>query len=100
MGDGKMNSRLQDLVGSEAWQTVQEPSTFFTPDDRREISLVYLHYVKATRKEDELVIEWPRVSIHITGPKVGELHKDFAKGRATHIKADGVDILSVKVILG
>jgi hypothetical protein len=92
--------KLQDLVGSDAWSNVQEPSTFFTLDDGQQMSWVYLHHVKAICKEDELVIEWPRASIHITGPKVGELHKDFSKGHATHIKADGVDILSVKVILG
>jgi hypothetical protein len=92
--------KLQDLVGSDAWSNGQEPSTFFTLDDGQHMSWVYSHYVKAICKEDELVIEWPQASIYITGPKVGELHKDFAKGRATHIKADGVDILSVKVILG
>jgi hypothetical protein len=92
------NGKLQDLVGSDAWSNVQEPSTLFTLDDGREMSWLYVHYVTATREGDRLIIQWPRATIEILGPKCGDLHRDFCKGRATNIVADGVDITSVKLL--
>jgi hypothetical protein len=91
-------SKLQDLVGSDAWTTINEPSTLFTLDDGREVSWLYTHYTMATREGDRLIIQWPRASVEITGPKVGDLLRDFCRGRATHIKSDGIDILSVGLV--
>jgi hypothetical protein len=41
---------------------------------------------------------WTRAVVEITGPKVGDLLRDFCRVRATNIAADGLDILSVRVV--
>jgi hypothetical protein len=93
-----MNTSLADLAGSDAWSTTQEPSTLFTMDDGAEVAFLYSHYTLATRQGDRLAIHWQKVRIEVIGPKSGDLLRDFCKGRATHIRRDGVDILSVKMV--
>ena len=86
---------LRDMVGSDAWEHVTEPSTVFCLDNGKQISWPYLHHVSAECACDKLVIVWSTGRIEITGPKCKELHRDFARNKATMIKADGRDILSV-----
>jgi hypothetical protein len=42
-----------------------------------------------------LLLQWPPGVVEITGPKTLDFYRDFAKGKGTWIKTDGVDILSV-----
>jgi hypothetical protein len=46
-----------------------------------------------------LLIDWALGTIVVTGPKALEFYEQFANHRATLIKADGKDILSVRMHL-
>jgi hypothetical protein len=46
-----------------------------------------------------LFIDWAMGTIVVTGPKALEFYEQFANHRATLIKADGKDILSVRMHL-
>lgn len=97
-----MSTKLADLEGSEAWESgISEPRVLFCCDDGHVISFLYNHIGPASAFGDVLTIEVGKTAkIEIYGPKVASLHRDFCRAKCTHIKADGVDILSVKVILG
>ena len=46
-----------------------------------------------------MLIDWPLGTIVIAGPKALEFYEQFSNHRATLIRADGKDILSVKMHL-
>jgi hypothetical protein len=46
-----------------------------------------------------LLIDWPLGTIVIAGPKALEFYEQFSNHRATLIKADGKDIVSVRMHL-
>jgi hypothetical protein len=48
---------------------------------------------------ERLLIDWALGTIVVTGPKTLEFYEQFSNHRATLIKADGKDILSVKMHL-
>jgi hypothetical protein len=50
-------------------------------------------------KYERLLIDWALGTIVVTGPKALEFYEQFAKHSATLVKADGKDILSVKMHL-
>jgi hypothetical protein len=91
------NGRLADLVGSDCWECVTEARTLFCLDDGRKISFLYNHIGRADESGDTLRIELGKAAIEIVGPKVKELHRDFARGKCTMIRSDGIDILSVRL---
>jgi hypothetical protein len=92
------SGKLQDLVGSDAWEVVAEPRVMFCLDDGRNISFLYNHVGKADESGDVLLVEVGKSKVEIRGPKIKDLHKDFCRGRATHILSDGLDILSVRLV--
>jgi hypothetical protein len=60
------------------------------------------HHVSGTfygAENQRLLIDWPVGTIMVTGPKTLEFYEQFSNHRATLIKADGKDILSVKMHL-
>ena len=60
------------------------------------------HHVSGTyysAKERRLLINWPLGTIVVTGPKTLEFYEQFSNHRATLIRADGKDILLVKMHL-
>ena len=60
------------------------------------------HHVSGTyysAKEQRLLIDGPVGTIDDTGPKALEFYDQFSNHRATLIRADGKDILSVKMYL-
>ena len=60
------------------------------------------HHVSGTyysAKEQRLLIDCGLGTIVVTGPKALEFYEQFSNHRATLIKADGKDILSVKMHL-
>jgi hypothetical protein len=50
-------------------------------------------------KYQRLLIDWALGTIVVTGPKALEFYDQFANHRATLVKADGKDILSVRMHL-
>ena len=50
-------------------------------------------------KNNALLIDWPLGTIVVTGPKTLEFYEQFSNHRATLIRADGKDILSVRMHL-
>jgi hypothetical protein len=61
-----------------------------------------LHHVSGayySAKERRLLIDWPLRTIVVTGPKTFEFYEQFSNHRATLLRADGEDILSVKMHL-
>jgi hypothetical protein len=50
-------------------------------------------------KNQRLLIDWPLGTIVVTGPKTLEFYEQFSNHRATLLRADGKDILSVKMHL-
>ena len=60
------------------------------------------HHVSGTfysAKNQSLLIDWPLGTIVVTGPKTLEFYEQFSNHRATLLRADGKDILSVKMHL-
>jgi hypothetical protein len=97
---GAMNTKLADLEGSGAWESgISEPRVMFCLDDGHTISFWAHHIGKADASGDALTIEVAKGKVEIVGPKVKDLHRDFCRGKATHIKADGLDILSVRMVV-
>ena len=47
---------------------------------------------------DVLMIEIGKGRAEIVGPKVGALHRDICKGKATLIRSDGLDIIRRLVV--
>ena len=60
------------------------------------------HHVSGTyysAKERRPLVNWPLGTIVVTGPKTLEFYEQFSNHRATLLRADGKDILSVKMHL-
>jgi hypothetical protein len=60
------------------------------------------HHLTGTRfsaKDQSLVIDWALGTIVVMGPKTLEFYEQFSDHRATLVKADGKDILSVRMHL-
>jgi len=60
------------------------------------------HHVTGTcysAKYQRLFIDWALGTIVVTGPKALEFYEQFANHRATLVKPDGKDILSVTMYL-
>jgi hypothetical protein len=90
-------TRLDYGRQDECWQESQEPVISFVLDSGEVFGCNFFHLVQAhySPTEQRLLLQWPPVLVEITGPKALDFYKDFAKGKGTWIKADGVDILSV-----
>src|SRR5271166_2611874 len=50
-------------------------------------------------RDERLLIDWALGTVVVTGPRILEFYEQFSNHRATLIKADGKDILSVKMHL-
>jgi hypothetical protein len=60
------------------------------------------HHLTGTRfsaKDQSLLIDWALGTIVVMGPKTLEFYEQFSDHRATLVKADGKDILSVRMHL-
>ena len=60
------------------------------------------HHVSGTyysAREERLLIDWALGTIVVTGPKTLELYEQFSNHRATLLRADTKDILSVRMHL-
>jgi hypothetical protein len=52
-----------------------------------------------TAPKNNALIDWPVGTIVVAGPKALEFYEQFSNHRATLIKSDGKDILSVRMHL-
>jgi hypothetical protein len=50
-------------------------------------------------EEQILSLDWPLGTVVVTGPKTLDFYNAFCNHRATSLKADGKDILSVRMVL-
>ena len=96
---------LKDLYGpkesSLPWEEHQVEIVRFWTDSGDCWGFLF-HHVSGTyysAKERRLLIDWPLGTIVITGPKTLEFYEQFSNHRATLLRADGKDILSVKMHL-
>jgi hypothetical protein len=100
---------LQELCGEkeQPWSERGEPIIRFWESDTGEcwgmpfFSLSAVRFVPHSQPYSQrLILYFPLATIRVTGgPKVLEFYEAFAKQRATLLKADGKDILSVKMVL-
>jgi hypothetical protein len=96
---------LKDLYGpnqsSFPWEEHQAEIVRFWTDSGDCWGFLF-HHVSGTyysAKEQRLLIDWPVGTIVVAGPKALEFYDQFSNHRATLIRADGKDILSVKTHL-
>jgi hypothetical protein len=86
---------------SQAWEPgSQEIVRFFTDEGASYGFLWHVLIFGAYVPEHEtLFLQYGTGTIIIAGPKAEEFWEDFAQRKATSIKADGADILSVTMSL-
>jgi hypothetical protein len=96
---------LRELYGpqqsSSPWEEQQAEIVRFWTDSGDCWGFLF-HHVSGTyfsAKEQSLLIDWPLGTIVVTGPKALEFYEQFSNHRATLIRSDGKDILSVKMHL-
>ena len=100
---------LQDLCGQkeQPWSEKTEPIIRFWESDSGEcfglpfFSLSAARFVPHSQPYSQrLILYFPLATISVTGGlQVLEFYEAFVKQRATLLKADGKDILSVKMVL-
>jgi hypothetical protein len=94
---------LKDLYGpkqsSLPWEEHQAEIVRFWTDSGDCWGFLF-HHVSGTyfsANEQRLLIDWPLGTIVVTGPKTLEFYEQFSNHRATLLRADGKDILSVRM---
>ena len=86
---------------SNAWESEQAEVVRFWTDDGDSWGFLF-HYLTAihySAKHERLLITWTLGTLVIAGPKVLDFYYDFCNHRATSLKSDGKDILSVAMVL-
>jgi hypothetical protein len=96
---------LKDLYGpkqsSLPWEEHQAEIVRFWTDSGDCWGFLF-HHLSGTyynTKDQRLLIDWPLGTIVVMGPKSYEFYEQFSNHQATLIRADGKDILSVKMHL-
>ena len=86
---------------SNSWESEEAEVVRFWTDDGDSWGFPF-HYLTAIHysvRHKRLLITWTLGTVVIAGPKVLEFYDDFCKHRATSLKVDGKDILSVTMVL-
>jgi hypothetical protein len=92
---------LRPLVNrAPCWESEHEPViTFFTDDgDVWGFPFFGLLAAQYTARNQTLALQWQGAQVRIQGPRAHDFFMAFAKGSATGIKANGADILSVRLL--
>ena len=96
---------LKELYGpkqsSLPWEEQQAEIVRFWTDSGDCWGFLF-HHVSGTFysvKNQRLLIDWPVGTIVVAGPKALEFYEQFSNHRATLLRADGKDILSVRMHL-
>ena len=86
--------------GSEAWKEQSDPIfRFWAEGDWWGFPFFSLSASRYFGDKETLCLYWPLGTVVITGPKVLDFYAGFCAHRATCLKADGKDILSVTMVL-
>ena len=96
---------LEELYGpkqsSFPWEEQQSEIVRFWTDSGDCWGFLF-HHVFGTlysARDERLLIDWALGTIVVTGPRTLEFYEQFSNHRATLIRADGKDILSVRMHL-
>jgi hypothetical protein len=96
---------LRELYGpkqsSFPWEEQQAEIVRFWTDSGDCWGFLF-HHVSGTyysARDERLLIDWALGTIVVTGPRTLEFYEHFSNHRATLIRADGKDILSVRMHL-
>jgi len=85
---------------SEAWKEQSDPIfRFWTEGDWWGFPFFSLSASRYFGDKGILCLYWSLGTIAITGPKVLDFYDGFCAHRATSLKADGIDITDLKLIL-
>ena len=85
---------------SEAWKEQSDPIfRFCTEGDWWGFPFFNLSASRYFGDRETLCLYWPLGTLVITGPKVLDFYAGFCAHRATSVKSDGKDILSVTIVL-
>jgi hypothetical protein len=81
---------------------VQHPVVTFVLDDGQIFGCNFFHLISAHYFPDKqsVLLRFPSGIAEIIGPKALDFYKDFAKHKASWIKADGEGIVSVTLVEG
>ena len=96
---------LRETYGrrSSAWEDKIEPVIRFQLDDEEEGIVAFPFFsllnARLLPKKEAVLLEFQAGNIVLQGPKVREFYEEFCRQRATAVKADGKDILSVTLVL-
>jgi len=86
--------------GSEAWKEQSDPIFRFRAEgDWWGFPFYSLSASRYFSNKETLCLYWPLGTLLITGPKVLDFYAGFCAHRATCLKADGKDILAVRMVL-
>ena len=96
---------LKELYGpkqsSFPWEEQQSEIVRFWTDSGDCWGFLF-HHVSGTlysARDERLLIDWALGTIVVTGPRTLEFYEQFSNHRATLIRSDGKDILSVQMHL-
>jgi hypothetical protein len=85
--------------GSEAWKEQSDPIfRFWTEGDWWGFPFFSLSASRYFGDKETLCLYWPLGTVVITGPKALDFYAEFCAQRATSVKSDGKDILSVTLV--
>jgi hypothetical protein len=86
--------------GSEAWKEQSDPIfRFLAEGDVWGFPFFSLSASRYFSDKETLCLYWPLATVVIAGPKVLDFYAEFCAHRATSLKPDGKDILSVTMLL-
>jgi hypothetical protein len=86
---------------SQAWEPGSPEIVRFITDEGASYGFLWhaLIFGVYVTEHESLFLQYGTGTIIITGPKAEEFWEDFAQRKATSVKTDGVDILSVTMSL-
>jgi hypothetical protein len=86
--------------GSGAWKEHSDPIfRFWAEGDWWGFPFFSLSATRYFGENETLCLYWPLGTVVITGPKAQDFYAEFCAHRATSLKPDGKDILSVTMVL-
>jgi hypothetical protein len=85
--------------GSEAWKAVRSDLSVLDRVDWWGFPFFSLSASRYFGDKATLCLYWPLGTFVITGPKVPDFYTGFCAHRATSLKSDGKDIISVMMVL-
>jgi hypothetical protein len=88
----------QNWITNRSWELSREPQPLirFNLDNGNTIGYPAWDFIGGCLEEqNHLFLHWPLGTISITGEQAPRFFEEFSTGRASNIKADGKNILSV-----